>query len=203
MAKRFRATIFILGLFAFLAFGLGSSLYWYPNRDDHAASVLRRAGAKVRRRPRLSSLSILTQAEIFPYGDVWDLELNGVEISCNMADNMRSLRSLEILDITNCRIADSCTDLGPSENSLSAVWITNSNVGDRNLGFIAGSRNLWSLIFENTDVSDASIPTILSCSSLTHIVLVGNKFSQDGIERIRAAFPRANVQVEHRSVSSN
>jgi len=183
----------IAGVVALVALNPISVLCWYPNGDDHAASVLRRAGAKVRRTPRLLWLSTLSQAEILPYGDVWDLELNNVTIDDNLASNMASLRSLDHLGITNCRLEGSSTNVGPPVNMLRIVYIGDSNAGDTHIAFLAGSPHLQFLMLKNTEISDVSIPVILSCKRLTYIFLKNNKFSQEGIQRIRTGFPKANV----------
>lgn len=199
MKKQTRTLGLIFVPAAFIILGLLSALYWYPNRDDHAARTLRRAGAKVRRTPRLLWLSAHSDTEILPYGDVWDLELKDIMIDGVLADDMASLHSLEHLAISTCQIQDSAANLGPSENKLRIVSIRHSKSGDRNIAFLANSSNLQFLMLEGTEISDASLPTILSCKQLTYLMLKNNKFSRKGIQRIRAGFPRANVQVEQQA----
>jgi hypothetical protein len=196
MKKRIRVIALLLGIAALISLNPISALYWYPNRDDRAARALRRAGAKVRRTPRLLWLSAHSDTEIYPYGDVWDLDLKDITIDGDLADDMASLHSLVHFGIQNCRIQDTSTNVGPPESKLRFVTIAHSNSGDRNIAFLANSANLQFLILEDTEISDASVPTILSCKRLTYIVLKNNKFSQEGIQRIRAGFPRANVQIE-------
>ena len=198
MEKQIRTLGLTFVAVAFIVLAPLSALYWYPNRDDHAARALRRSGAKVRRTPRLLWLSAHSDTEIFPYGDVWDLELKDIRIDGDLADNMASLHSLEHLAILNCSIQDRAIHLGPTENKLKFVSIRQSDLGDRNVMFLANSRNLRFLILEDTEISDGSIPTILSCTQLTYVVLKNNKFSEEGLQRIRAGFPSANLQIEQR-----
>ena len=196
--KRMRVAAAILGMAAFGTVISASALYWYPNDDDHAARVLCKAGVKVRRTSRLLWLASHSDTEIFPYGDVWDLELNNVAIDRTLADNIASLRSLDVLHFWNCRFEDNSTNIVPPENKLRILSITKSNAADRNIVSLAHSQDLVYLILKNTEISDESIPIILSCKRLNYIVLEDNKFSKEGIQRISAGFPNANVVTEKR-----
>jgi len=169
----------------------------FPNRDDAKANAIRGADGEVRRTPRFCLLSLMTDSEIYPHGDVWNVELRNAQVESDLIGRLSTLQSLQSLAISRCRLPSGTTaNLIPRSTSLRMVFITDTNFGDDQLSGLVECPNLIYLILDGTDITDASIPIIMRCRNLGYIVLRRNKISEAGIAAIRAAFSRSNVVTE-------
>ncbi len=168
-----------------------------PNRDDAVVAAVRGAGGEVRRTPRLLGLSTMTDAAIYPRGDVWLVEVRDAEVSDELAEPLSTLRSLDHLDLYRCRLAvRAAADLVPPAGSLRSISVTETNLGDEHLRRLGECPNLVPLILDGTDVTDASVPAITRCRGLGYSALRRHKLTAAGVAAIRAAFPRSNAVTE-------
>jgi hypothetical protein len=168
-----------------------------PNRDDAAVDVICQAGGEVRRTPRLLWLSTFADTEIYPYGDVWNVEFSNAAISNEVADGVSTLSSLSDLGMYRCQMLPGTTaNMIPTSDDLRSVSILDTKVGDQHISNLRNCPNVGFLILEGTDVSDASVPNIVRCRRIGCIVLRNNKLTDEGIAVIRMAFPSANIVIE-------
>lgn len=176
-------------------------LSYCPNRDDRAAEAIEEAGGEVRRTPRLFWLSVFADApdHFYPRGDVWNVELRNAEIGSRVADSLSTLRSLDALTLTRCRLApEITTNLVPPSESLRMLYALDTNLGDDHIARLGDCPNLVYLMLDGANVTDASIPTISRCRKLGYILIRRCKITSGGMESIRAAFPRANIEGDDR-----
>lgn len=165
-----------------------------PNRDDAAVDAIRNSGGEVRRTPRLLWLSTTADADFYPCGDVWTVELTGAEIDVGLASHLAGLNSLSDLGLHRCRVpAGTTATLIPTSEHVRGIHISDTDAGDRQIATIGSCRNLIFLTLDGTAVSDASVQVIVRCRNLGRIVLRRNKMTPEGIAAIRAALPTANV----------
>ena len=168
-----------------------------PNRDDAAVDDIQKAGGEVRRTPRLLWLSTMADADFYPYGDVWDVELTGAEIDEGLAAQISGLHSLYDLRLYRCLVPIEMTGIIiPTSDHLQGIHISDTAAGDRHIESISTCRNLIFLTLDGTAVTDASVPVIVRCRNLGCLVLRRNKMTPEGIAAIRTALPATNVIAE-------
>ncbi|MDP7020190.1 MAG: PQQ-binding-like beta-propeller repeat protein [Pirellulaceae bacterium] len=106
---------------------------------------------------------------------------------------LKWLNQIISLEMTHKSINDETLDHVRGLTSLTSINLRGSGVTDAGIAKLNGLTNLRTLLLQNTGVTDTSIDHIGKHQRLRAINLLNTKISQEGVRRLKALLPRAQV----------
>lgn len=121
------------------------------------------------------------------------LDLSRTRVTDSRLADLGNLTGLERLDIpVNPQLNGSFLEYIKDLPSLKSLVLRNSGVNDAALSHLAQCKSLQDLMLDGTKVTEVGVSRLRRLSNLRSLDLT-YQLSNDGLERVRAWFPRATV----------
>jgi hypothetical protein len=122
------------------------------------------------------------------------LDLAGANISNEGLRYLRELKNLRFLNVEHARIDDRGLEQLACHTGLTSLILDDTDITDSGLAHLGGMTELehW-FGLQRTHLTDAGVKQLEGFKKLRRIALNGTQITEEGLNRLRAAFPNTEV----------
>jgi hypothetical protein len=166
-----------------------------------AVAKLEALGARVQRRPYFPQLAECLDGPVFPYGDVWLVQLQGANIS---VDDMRLLQDfprLEELLITKARFDPGALEPLARLTKLRMLFLADSSIPASDFAAIGRIPSIEDLCLWGTNVGDEDLAFVEHLSSLRVLDLDSTRVTDRALAHLKESYALLRLDISNTTIT--